>query len=127
MGMDYFTSLQKLAETSSVVTLDVFDTCIHRAVARPVHVFDLVVRKWCAKQPDHLHLLTRFRTERIRAEAAARRACKEREDITFAAIYQQLGQVVSLSEADLNALADLELQTELDLCYPIRTDLIRMR
>lgn len=118
MTMDYFPSLQKLAETSSVVTLDVFDTCIHRAVARPVHVFDLVVRKWCAKQPDHLHLLTRFRTERIRAEAAARRACKEREDITFAAIYEELGQVLSLSEADLKALADLELQTELDLCYP---------
>ncbi len=118
MKADFLPSLQRRAETSTVVTLDVFDTCIHRAVARPVHVFDLVVRKWCAKQPDHLHLLTRFRTERIRAEAVARRACKEREDITFTGIYQQLGQVLSLSEADLKALAELELQTEMDLCYP---------
>ena len=118
MDMEYLPLLQRLADAASIVTLDVFDTCIHRAVARPVHIFDLVARKWCATEPDYLHLVSRFRAERIRAEADARRVWKGREDITFAAIYEQLGKALPLSEAQLNAIADLELQTELSHCYP---------
>jgi predicted HAD superfamily hydrolase len=118
LDKNYLHTLQKLAETASLITLDVFDTCIHRSVARPVHVFDLVARKWCAREPDHRFLLSRFRMARIQAEAAARKACKEREDIRFAAIYEHLGQSLPLGEAQLKAIADLELRAELDLCYP---------
>ena len=121
MDMDYFAALQKVADKAAVVTFDVFDTCIHRCVARPVHVFDLVARKWCAGEPDHLALLGRFRIERMHAEAAARRACKDREDITLAAIYEQLGRSLPLGEAQLQALCALELRTELELCYPSPT------
>lgn len=118
MDMNYLASLQKLAETSGVITFDVFDTCIHRSVARPVHVFDLVARKWCADDPTGLPLLNRFRVERMRAEAAARKTHRHREDITFDNIYEHLGQALALSEAQLNALAELELRIELEVCYP---------
>jgi predicted HAD superfamily hydrolase len=57
----------------------------------------------------------------MHAEAAARRACKDREDITLAAIYEQLGRSLPLGEAQLQALCALELRTELELCYPSPT------
>ena len=101
-----------------LVSLDIFDTLLHRAVKIPSDVFCLV-----AERGHHQAILDssvsieQFRLIRIEMEKNARKlasAARQSSEVTFAEIWQQAPRHWPNS-ADL---AELELATELALSFP---------
>jgi FMN phosphatase YigB (HAD superfamily) len=99
-----------------LVSLDVFDTCLGRAVADPTHLFVLLGRR-SARQLGELGLgLTEedtggwFRSRRIAAESRARVAHAGREP-NIEAIYQELAiEIADPSMREHLLQAELELE-----------------
>lgn len=109
-------------DRADVVSFDVFDTLIHRAVGHPTHVFDVVAAKL---RQNLLGLLNpggaeNFAAQRIQAETLARERWLEETstaEIGFAQIYECLREISSLSETECGEVADLELECERLLCF----------
>lgn len=91
-----------------VVSFDIFDTLLVRALSDPTDIFDLM-------QPDVARLTTRpvaFRRLRIEADAWQRQRLPKGEDVTLTSIYERIGEVLQLSAEDREHLMDLELRLE---------------
>lgn len=97
-------------ENYNYISFDVFDTLIKRNVPFPQSVFMLVEREACKKYGDGL---SGFAVNRKKAETDARRTCSG-EEISFADIYQQLGNYYS--EEKIIWLQKKELDLEYMVC-----------
>ncbi|AOG03197.1 hypothetical protein [Bosea sp. RAC05] len=98
-----------------LVSFDVFDTLVLRAVGRPVDVFEIMARR----RPDLFP--SDFAKLRVAAEMNARRhsGTSTAEDVTLAQIYAQMaGRLRGTPDACMTA----EIETEISLCRP-RSDI----
>lgn len=102
--------LVKLIEENEVISFDVFDTLITRAVLYPTDVFELVEQRIVLKYGQG------YEFGRKRQEA-------ERElsligTPTIYDIYKELEKVLGLNEVQLKEILEIELQTEMQLLVP---------
>jgi predicted HAD superfamily hydrolase len=112
-----------LISTHDLISMDVFDTAILRAVSRPTDVFSLVKLKLMAGREALLYpeSLDSFPTLRVEAEHRAR-VFKEKEqgtgEVTIDEIYQQLALLSRANSQWLAVLKETELDLEMHVAYP---------
>ena len=105
-----------------VISFDVFDTLIHRLVAKPRAVFSLMEAQ--LRNTQHVKafpvLGTSFAVNRRQAERIAR-AEREKEagdtEVTFDEIYSVLQEMLGLSHEATEYVKTLEIQMELKVLY----------
>lgn len=105
-----FSDLLRLVEQVDVLSLDVFDTALVRAVAQPVDVFSLVAFEHRHRHPTVPEF--DFPGARVNAERAARIAVRNNvsEDVTLDEIYAQLDAPDGWPREELRTLeCELEL------------------
>ncbi|HWB90208.1 MAG TPA: rhamnan synthesis F family protein [Puia sp.] len=103
-------SLRRVIEDPGikVVSFDIFDTLVVRALSDPADIFDLM-------QPEVAKITRQpvaFRRLRIEADGWQRQRLSQGEDVTLAAIYERIGEVLNLSPAVRHWLMALELRLE---------------
>lgn len=110
------TKLKSRLEVAEVVSFDVFDTSILRALARPEDLFSLmepaVRRRLGVPSLD-------FATARCAAEQLARDRAWQKErlrEVTLGEIYAMLAESLVLDPEQAQAIADLEIAAERDVC-----------
>ncbi|HEV2354813.1 MAG TPA: rhamnan synthesis F family protein, partial [Puia sp.] len=92
-----------------VVSFDIFDTLIVRALPDPADIFDLMqpaVEKMTSQPVD-------FRRIRTEADSWLRERLEPGKDVTLKEIYHRVGDVLRLSEADREELLQQELALEI--------------
>src|SRR5579872_1629890 len=92
-----------------VVSFDIFDTLIVRALADPADIFDLM-------QPAAERLAgypVDFRRIRAEADGWLRERLEPGKDVTLKEIYDRVGDVLRLAETDREQLLQLELALEI--------------
>lgn len=104
--------LSRRLEKFQYVSFDIFDTLIKRMVAKDEDVFDIVEQLYNQQSKGKL---TSFSSMRQDAQAAAQSAISSGE-VTLDDIYAYFPNNINMSMKD--TLRQLELQTELSVCYP---------
>lgn len=109
---------------AEVVSFDVFDTLIVRAIARPIDAFALVKLRLLTSDAalSDPHTIDAFPDLRVQAELHAR-DLKERDghphrEVTLAEIYDALASLSGAGAALIELLVQTELAVERDLIYP---------
>ena len=97
-------------EKHEVICFDVFDTIVMRRTLYPMDVFDIVEHRARRKG---IHLPEGFRNYRNQAEVG-----EERKKTGIRSIYQLLGKMLSLSEAEADAVMEMELDAEREVLIP---------
>ena len=96
-----------------VLSLDIFDTVLLRRTYRPIDVFKLLEQK----AVEQLALPSApYALARKKAEDNARESAKGGE-VTITQIYQAMGELLELSEAQLSSLQSLEWSLEKNVLY----------
>ncbi|MDE2387468.1 MAG: hypothetical protein KGN35_00030 [Betaproteobacteria bacterium] len=106
-----------------IVSFDIFDTLIHRAVHRPADVFDTVAARlqhsdFGLMNPE---IADSFARQRVNAEAAARArlmASHRTPEVGLTEIYDVLTELLSLSHRQCEYLMHQELELEERFCHP---------
>ncbi|MDB5071026.1 MAG: hypothetical protein JWM87_2137 [Candidatus Eremiobacteraeota bacterium] len=116
--------LRERIAAHDVVSFDVFDTLILRAIAAPADAFNVVKLRLLATDAalHHPHVIDAFPDLRVRAERFARDA-KERggeahREVTLDDIYDALASLAGADAALVELLKRTELAVERDLVYP---------
>ena len=109
-------------ESHDVISFDVFDTLIFRAVAKPSSVFALVKLRLLTGEAALYHpdVVDAFPELRIQAEVEARRDKRgddEHGEVTFDEIYDKLAQLSGADAALVRLLKQTELEYEHRLVY----------
>ena len=104
-------------DQSDVISFDIFDTLITRAVLYPTDVYELVEQKIVAKYGQGFG----FSEKRQAAERELSRTGVP----TFDDIYKELEGQIALTESELKEIQELEWQTELQVLLP-RYDMCRV-
>jgi predicted HAD superfamily hydrolase len=119
---------------ADVVSFDVFDTLIVRAIARPTDAFALVKLRLLATEAalNDPHTIDAFPDLRVQAEQRARDA-KEHDghshrEVTLAEIYAALAALSGADAALVELLEQTELAVERDLVYanPVAKELFEL-
>ena len=119
---------------ADIVSFDVFDTLIVRAIARPTDAFALVKLRLLASEAalNDPHTVDAFPDLRVQAELRARDA-KERDghlhrEVTLAEIYDALAALSGADAALVELLKQTELAVERDLVYanPVAKELFEL-
>ena len=106
--------MKKVLDKYKVVSFDMFDTLVSRAVSNPTDVFDLVQLKY---NNTHKKQIDSFKENRIQSEKEAySNLSKGVEEITFDQIYSILEKYYS--KKTCNELKELEMEIEYDVCIP---------
>lgn len=100
--------IERAIKRTSVVSFDVFDTLIHRSVAKPSDLFRLMEAQGAPVPPG-------FTRQRLAAERAA--ASRWKRPVSLSEIYDELKNVYG---GLCQELMRLEVRTELDGCRPNR-------
>ncbi len=109
-------------ENHDLISFDVFDTLILRAIERPTDAFALVKIKLMATRAALLHpdLVDAFPDLRVHAERSARER-KQREsghdEVTFAEIYAEFARLTGAGDDVIALLERTELATEREVVY----------
>lgn len=102
-------------EDYQLISVDIFDTLLLRAVAKPVDLFELVWKEAeqrdIAKTSMYPKEYMKFRAEMER-RARTNAVCRE---VTLEDIYQMYPDYIA---KDLTALKELEIELEKKYCYP---------
>ena len=101
-----------VASRGEIVTFDIFDTLLMRAVAEPYHVNEIIR----LKVEDLLSRNFDFSTLRIKAEAEARRI--KGGDVTLDDIYKSFAKLAKLDDKTCKKIRELEVATEVELILP---------
>ena len=109
----------------ALYSFDIFDTVITRKVAQPRGIFAIMQYELCNNEkfkdfPQEVKV--NFFKHRTNAEYRQRKLnylAKDDKDITFDQIYQDIKENCYLSDAQIEQLKDLELQTEFNNILPI--------
>jgi len=108
--------------THSLISLDIFDTLILRAVAAPTDVFSLVKLAWMTRRESLVDpaALEVFPALRVKAEQSAR-AVKQKEcgtpEVTLDEIYHQFALLSGADPQWVAALKETELDLEMRVAY----------
>lgn len=110
-----------------MISFDIFDTLLTRRVANPYGIFALMQKALAGEtfQAIPAYIRENFYTLRIHAEELARHdaACRGREEIVLADIYEAMGLAAQLNAEQKETLCRLECDTELANILPIRQNL----
>ncbi len=123
-------TLLRQVDQAKIVSFDIFDTLIHRAVHRPTDVFEVLA----AKLRNHSVGLfnpgaaVNFAHYRVLAEQEARSLLMEviqSPEVNLDQIYQVLCEIHNLSESQVATISDLEIELEHQLVYanPLMLDI----
>lgn len=110
-----------------LVSFDIFDTIITRKVRTPRGIFALMqedlVRGYAAGLP--FYVINNFYQLRIWAEEQARSAIinDECQDVTLDEIYECFGRMTQITGEQINAVKQLEIDTELANVLPITSNI----
>jgi SAM-dependent methyltransferase/FMN phosphatase YigB (HAD superfamily) len=96
-----------------LISFDIFDTLMTRAMVRPDYVFTVIERTL----DKRAEVPTRFAHCRKEGERIAR-AKSSRHDVNLDAIYREVAQLPSMTEMLANEAHRLELQLEYELVMP---------
>lgn len=115
-----------------VYSFDVFDTLITRKTATPLGVFAYMQKRLQEEKNYfgiHSFIRDNFYELRIGAESAARRYfySKEIQDVTLEQIYEVMGRTACLTKSDMDLLATLERETEIELSVGIDSNIDYLR
>ncbi len=101
-------------------SFDIFDTLITRKTATPTGIFAVMQNKLQENYIENIdsYIKNNFYYLRINAERMAH-FDKPTEEVTLEMIYSAIKTVGSISESQIEALMELEIQTEIDYSYPI--------
>ena len=116
-GSDSASTFSHAFQRAQIITLDVFDTVLHRLVRKPTDVF-LFMEDDVRSLLGHPEL--RFPDIRMSAEAAARTARTKSgftDETTLEQIYFLLARMVGCDEVRALQLMELELAAESALCH----------
>lgn len=104
-----------------VISFDVFDTLITRTCVSPRDVF-IEVEKRFKNNHKSLDKVNNFRAWRIRAESLAEEKAKlsGKEECTLDEIYDEIKNILNLSDDDISELKAYELEIELESVVPRR-------
>lgn len=108
--------LKSKLEAADVVSFDVFDTSILRALARPEDLFLLMEPAARRRLGDDT---MKFAPARRAAEQLARDRAWQRlrlREVTLAEIYEALAEALDLDPDQADALAQIEIAAEIDVC-----------
>lgn len=116
-------SLVRQIAGCNLVSFDVFDTLILRAVSKPTDVFSLVRLKLLSRCETLLHpdVVDAFPVLRVEAERLAReakRAEQANDEVTLDDIYAHLARLTSTDSDWLSILRQTELDLEMHLAFP---------
>ena len=112
-------------------SFDIFDTLITRKVAKPVGIFALmqhVISTESLYEDLPYDVITNFYKYRINAEYRLRRfnhLWKNKQEITFEEIYNDIEETYGLSKEQSIRLKNLELEIELDNILPIEKNILK--
>ncbi|MDD6070242.1 MAG: hypothetical protein PUC12_05415 [Clostridiales bacterium] len=102
-------------ENYKLISIDIFDTLLLRAVAKPIDLFEKV---WIEAENRGIAKISMYPKEymkfRVEMERRARIGQKNRE-VTLKDIYDQYPDYIA---NDLNQLMELEIELEKEYCYP---------
>ena len=104
--------VSNVAMSGEIVSFDIFDTLLMRAVAEPYHVNEIIR----FKVEDLLGKSFDFPTFRISAEVEARQV--KGGDVTLDDIYKSFSKLSKLDEATCKKIRELEVSTEVELALP---------
>ncbi len=97
-----------------LLSLDIFDTLLFRAVAKPIDIFPIMWNKAKQKQINRIDLFgNEFQKLRVEMERRARNKHKNRE-VFLENIYEEMPSFIANDKA---LLMRLELDTEKEYCY----------
>lgn len=112
-----------------IYSFDVFDTLITRLCAHPDTIF-YIIQKELNQNSLYSSFDSQIRTDFISyrkyAENVARQS-STKEDVSIVNIYEQLQKDFLLSNADMNILMQLELDTELAYSVPINENINKVQ
>lgn len=115
-----------------VYSFDIFDTLITRITATPQGVFSVVQRK--IESCFELESLSKLFVDdfvqiRINAEAESRVTAKRngKEEVTLEDIYKQMSYYQGLDIETYQKIMNLEVETELELSYPIWENIEKLK
>ena len=102
-------------ENYKLISIDIFDTLLLRAVAKPIDLFEKV---WIEAENRGIAKISMYPKEymkfRVEMERRARIGQKNRE-VTLKDIYDKYPDYIA---NDLNQLMELEIELEKEYCYP---------
>lgn len=106
-----------------IVSFDIFDTLIHRAVHRPTDLFDTVAARLRHNEFGLMNpeIASNFAHKRIAAETEARErliAAQGTPEVGLQEIYDVLAEHLELSPEQRQYLIEQELALEEQLCHP---------
>ena len=106
-----------------IVSFDIFDTLIHRAVHRPTDVFDVAAAKlqYNAFGLMNPKIACNFAIKRVEAETEARKrlvASDHTPEVGLEDIYDVLSEFLCLTKEQRSYLQNLELDLENRFCHP---------
>lgn len=97
-----------------LLSLDIFDTLLFRAVAKPIDIFPIIWKKAKQKQINGIDLSSNeFQKLRVEMERRVRNKHKNRE-VFLKEIYEEMPSFITNDKA---LLMQLELDTEKEYCY----------
>lgn len=111
---------KKQLKKVEAVSFDIFDTLIHRSVARPVDVFKIVEVEVNWKSLSQKFANTSFQALRVQAEKHARaraRSVRSSEEVNINEIYDALRELVDVPEKTAQHLKDTEISIERRVVY----------
>lgn len=109
-------TLKSKIERVDVVSFDVFDTSILRALARPEDLFALMepaVHRLLGTPPAGFAAARRAAEQQARDHAWQKERVRE---VTLGEIYDALAKSVALDPEQVQALVEMEITAELDIC-----------
>lgn len=107
----------KLPDTEpyKLISVDIFDTLLLRAVAKPIDLFEIVWKKACEKDINRISMYPKeFMKLRVEMERRARVNAVNRE-VTLDEIYAQFPDFIV---NDIGKIKELEIACEKEYCYP---------
>jgi predicted HAD superfamily hydrolase len=102
-------------DNATYVSFDIFDTAVLRNVLVPVDVFTLVQKQYST---DRGNYLADYQSKRIQAERRARKKLWQRQisEVSLDEIFSRLGEDCGWDEKRLEAIKNLEIETEIKIC-----------
>lgn len=126
-----FEDAKRLIDEAGIVSFDVFDTLIHRLVARPADVFDLVAAQLRHDEYTELDygMVDSFPANRLLAEIQTREKyyrLRNSYEVTYDEIYEELASQLGADRlVDRCKVVELQVERAIVCCNPVMRELVQ--